>query len=126
MCVTVSYLTPAVTLEMYQLPDSDEEVAEEEAIRRVLKQVRGGSHGLVFLHHPQCVCYLVIVERMSFWFWALFIPPLWTTQLQAIDSFASHLSYCLSFMLSVSCSVCLLSNPTLLVISHFLFHLFSS
>ncbi|XP_064001743.1 abscission/NoCut checkpoint regulator isoform X3 [Pogoniulus pusillus] len=27
-----------VTLEMYQLPDSDEEVAEEEAIRRVLKQ----------------------------------------------------------------------------------------
>ncbi|NXF88004.1 ANCHR regulator, partial [Eubucco bourcierii] len=28
-----------VTLEMYQLPDSDEEVAEEEAIRRVLKQL---------------------------------------------------------------------------------------
>ncbi|NXP81267.1 ANCHR regulator, partial [Ramphastos sulfuratus] len=28
-----------VTLEMYQLPDSDEEVAEEEAIHRVLKQL---------------------------------------------------------------------------------------
>ncbi|XP_068017548.1 abscission/NoCut checkpoint regulator isoform X2 [Melanerpes formicivorus] len=28
-----------VTLEMYRLPDSDEEVAEEEAIRRVLKQL---------------------------------------------------------------------------------------
>ena len=43
-------LTPAVTLETYKLPDSDEEVAEEEAIRRVLKQVRSGSCGLfIFL-----------------------------------------------------------------------------
>ncbi|XP_017938193.1 abscission/NoCut checkpoint regulator isoform X1 [Manacus vitellinus] len=38
-----------VTLENYKLPDSDEEVAEEEAIRRVLKQVRSGSCGLVYL-----------------------------------------------------------------------------
>uniref|UniRef100_A0A8C0BFU7 Zinc finger FYVE-type containing 19 n=1 Tax=Buteo japonicus TaxID=224669 RepID=A0A8C0BFU7_9AVES len=36
-----------VTLETYKLPDSDEEVAEEEAIRRVLKQVRSGSGGLI-------------------------------------------------------------------------------
>lgn len=36
-------LNPAVTLETYKLPDSDEEVAEEEAIHKVLKQVRRGS-----------------------------------------------------------------------------------
>lgn len=49
MWVTVTFLTPTVTLETYKLPDSDEEVAEEEAIRRVLKQVRSGSCGLVFV-----------------------------------------------------------------------------
>lgn len=40
---SLTFLTPTVTLETYKLPDSDEEVAEEEAIRRVLKQVRSGS-----------------------------------------------------------------------------------
>ncbi|XP_074440668.1 abscission/NoCut checkpoint regulator isoform X1 [Larus michahellis] len=53
-----------VTLETYKLPDSDEEVAEEEAIRRVLKQVRSGSCGRVYLplNYSQCVCYLLTEE----------------------------------------------------------------
>lgn len=65
-------LTPAVSLETYKLPDSDEEVAEEEAIRRVLKQVRSGSCGLVchFLSCSLCVCYPVSVQRMCFSSWA--------------------------------------------------------
>lgn len=58
MGYTLLCLTPAVTLETYKLPDSDEEVAEEEAIRRVLKQVRSGSCGLVYLPQLFPVCML--------------------------------------------------------------------
>lgn len=36
---SLTFLTSTVTLETYKLPDSDEDVAEEEAIRRVLKQL---------------------------------------------------------------------------------------
>lgn len=63
---SLTFLTPTVTLETYRLPDSDEEVAEEEAIRQVLKQVRSGSCGLVFLGYVLCVCYLVSPPRLCF------------------------------------------------------------
>lgn len=44
---------PAVILETYKFPDSDEELNEEEAIQRVLKQVRSGSCGLVYFPYFQ-------------------------------------------------------------------------
>lgn len=54
---SLTFLTPTVTLETYKLPDSDEEVAEEEAIHRVLKQVRAAAVALFFfLLIMPCVC----------------------------------------------------------------------
>lgn len=53
-------LIHAVTLETYKLPDSDEELDEEEAIRRVLKQVRSGTCGLVYLPFNHSWCFFFV------------------------------------------------------------------
>lgn len=136
---SLTFLAPTVTLETYKLPDSDEEVAEEEAICRVLKQVRNGSCAFVFLPLgcPSCVCYLVSIKRVCFCSWKSFIPyfpsafPILapkgcSTIWQAINNNISSLSHCLCYscLVSLVVCVCLLYNHTLLVLLHFLFCVF--